>query len=232
LRSGNIKRLVGFGAAFGAAILLAGCSGTLPKLTQTTNKTELDWQPDMYVSPAVQPLSQDHLNPALPGMRMPPEGTVPTNWVPYPQDWDTANQDQIKNPLPVTPQVLETGRKLFNTYCIVCHGAHADGLGFVVPKMTQPPPLIVGGALSFSDGRIFTIITGGIGNMPPYQTELNPSARWAIVQYVRVLQRAANPSDDDIAYAEKTNGMNFSDDYPPAMTPNGPEPGTKAIPHN
>lgn len=167
-----------------------------------------------------------------PGMRTPPAGTVPTNWVPFPQAWDTANLDSIRNPLPVNAQVLATGRKLFNTYCIVCHGAHADGLGYVVPKMTQPPPLTAGAALTFSDGRIFSIITGGLGNMPPYQTELDPSARWAIVHYVRVLQRAANPSPADMAYAQEANGMNFANDYPPAMTPNGPEPGTEAIPHN
>ena len=232
MRSRSIQQILSFGLVLGAVAFLAGCAGTLPKLTKTTSKTELDWQPDMYVSPAVQPLALDHLNPKDPGMRTPPAGTVPTNWVPFPQAWDVANVDSIKNPLPVTPQVLATGRKLFDTYCIVCHGAHADGLGYVVPHMTQPPPLIAGAPLSISDGRIFSIITGGLGNMPPYQTELNPSARWAIVHYVRVLQRAANPSPADIAYAQKANGMNFANDYPPAMTPNGPEPGTAAIPHN
>lgn len=213
-----------------AALLLAACAG--PGATQ---QTQLEWQPDMYQQPDLHAFSTDPMNPDLSATMVPPAGTTPVNYNPFPQASDVTGMDQLRNPLPVTPQVLAAGRKLFNTYCIVCHGARADGLGYIVPKMTQPPPLIAkpatgGNPLEFSDGRIFSIITGGQGNMPSYQTELNAQQRWAIVHYVRVLQRAANPTPADLARAQQ-QGMDFSGDYPLAQSAHGKIPGTEAIPH-
>jgi mono/diheme cytochrome c family protein len=210
----------------GLTLLLAGCAGPGTKTT-----TQIEYQPDMYVQPYVQALGTDNVNPKLPAMRTPPAGTVPVHYTPFPQNSDVTGEDKLVNPLPVTPAVLAKGRQIFDTYCIVCHGARADGLGYIVPKMTQPPPLIAGAPLAFSDGRIFTIITQGFGNMPPYQTELEPAERWAVIHYVRVLQRAANPTAADTALAQK-QGMDFSKDYPPAEGPNGPIPGVDAIPQN
>lgn len=218
----------GLGAALAAALAvgLAGCAGPGVKST-----TELEWQPNMYKQEYVQGLGTDNVDPALPAMRVPPAGTVPVHYVPFPQPVDVTGMDQLLNPIPVTPETLAKGRQLFDNYCIVCHGPKADGLGYIVPKMTQPPPLIAGAPLLFTDGRIFSIITSGQGNMPSYQTELDPAQRWTIIHYVRVLQRAANPTAADLARAER-EGMDFTKDLPEAEGPNGPIPGEKAIPQN
>ncbi|MGH9416275.1 MAG: c-type cytochrome [Terriglobales bacterium] len=224
-RAGRRPALI---TALGAALLaftLAGCAGPGTKTT-----TMIEYQPDMYVQPYVQAFGTDHVDPTLQAMRVPPDGTVPVNWVPFPQPVDVTGEDQLLNPLPVTPGVLQKGRQVFDTYCIVCHGATANGLGYIVPKMTQPPPLIAGAPLLFTDGRIFTIITRGQGNMPSYATELDPVERWAVIHYVRVLQRAANPSPADLARAQQ-QGMDFSKDLPPAQGVNGIIPGSQAIPH-
>lgn len=215
-------------AAAGAVVLTLGLSGCAGPGTKTT--TELEWQPDMYKQPYVQAMEKDRLNPDINTLRTPPPGTVPVDYVPFPQPVDVTGMDHLANPLPITPAVLAKGRQVFDTYCIVCHGAKADGLGYIVPKMTQPPPLIAGAPLQFTDGRIFSIITGGQGNMPSYQTELDPAERWAVIRYVRVLQRAANPTSSDTARAAK-QGMDFSGDLPQAMGPKGPIPGADAIPH-
>ncbi len=206
-------------------LLLFGCAGP-----GTTTTTQIEYQPDMYVQQSVRPLGTDHVDASLPAMRVPPAHTVPVNYTPFPQPSDVSGVDSIVDPLPITPAVLAKGRQLFDNYCIVCHGPLANGLGYIVPKMTQPPPLIAGAPLQFSDGRIFTIVTQGQGNMPPYQTELDPAQRWAIIHYVRVLQLAANPSPSDMARAQRA-GMDFSHDLPPAEGPNGPIPGSEAIPH-
>lgn len=215
-------------AAAGAVVLTLGLSACAGPGTKTT--TELEWQPDMYKQPYVQAMEKDRLNPDINTLRTPPPGTVPVNYVPFPQPVDVTGMDHLANPLPITPAVLDKGRQIFDTYCIVCHGAKADGLGYIVPKMTQPPPLIAGAALQFTDGRIFSIVTGGQGNMPSYQTELDPAERWAVIHYVRVLQRAANPTSSDMARAAR-QGMDFSGDLPAAMGPKGPIPGADAIPH-
>lgn len=224
--TGNTGRRLA--AAAGAVMLALGLSACAGPGTKTT--TELDWQPDMYKQPYVQAMEADRLNPAINTLRTPPAGTVPVDWVPFPQPADVTGMDHLANPLPLTPAVLAKGRQIFDTYCIVCHGPKADGLGYIVPKMTQPPALIAGAPLLFSDGRIFSIITGGQGNMPSYQTELDPAERWAVIRYVRVLQRAANPTAADMKRAAR-QGMDFSADLPEAMGPNGPIPGSQAIPH-
>ncbi|MGH9480469.1 MAG: c-type cytochrome [Terriglobales bacterium] len=213
------------GALAVAALLLAGCAGPGTKST-----TEIEYQPDMYKQPYVQGLGTDRVNPSLPAMRVPPAGTIPVHYTPFPQPVDVTSMEHLINPLPVTPAVLDKGRQLFDNYCIVCHGARADGLGYIVPRMTQPPALIAGAPLLFTDGRIFSIVSSGQGNMPSYQTELDPAQRWAIVHYVRVLQRAANPTPADMARAQR-QGMDFSHDLPPAQGPNGLIPGAAAIPH-
>ncbi len=193
--------------------------------------TQLEYQPDMYVQPYEQAFDIDHVNPAVPAMRVPPVGTVPVHWVPFPQNSDVTGEDHLANPIPITPRTLAKGRQIWDTYCIVCHGAEATGLGYIVPKMTQPPPLIAGAPLAFTDGRIFTIVSEGFGNMPSYRTELDPAERWTVIHYLRVLQRAANPTPSDLALAER-QGMDFSHDLPPAQGVNGLVPGSQAIPHN
>ena len=208
-----------------AALLVSACAGPGKK-----SSTQLEWLPNMYVQPSEHAMGTDPLTGAI-EVRTPPAGTVPIDYTPFPQPSDVVGMDHLVDPLPVTPAVLATGRKLFNTYCIVCHGARADGLGYIVPHMTQPPPLIAGAPLLFTDGRIFSIITSGQGNMPSYQNLLQTEQRWAIIHYVRVLQRAANPSPADMAAAAQ-QGMDFSDDYPPAQGRNGMIPGTEAIPQN
>lgn len=248
-----VRPVAWLGLALGAAALsvgLAACGGTRmspevaaqqsPNLFtriinccagpgKTSQPRQYEWQPDMYVQPYVQALGTDNVNPNLPAMRTPPAGTVPVHYTAFPQNADVTGEDQLANPLPVTPAVLAKGQQLFNHYCIVCHGARADGLGYIIPHFTQPPPLIAGAPLSFSDGRIFTIVSQGLGVMPSYQTELDPAERWAIIHYVRVLQRAANPTPSDLAQAQQ-QGMDFSNDFPPAESPQGPIPGRDAIP--
>ncbi len=38
----------------------------------------------------------------------------------------------------------------------------------------------------------------GKNSMPSYSTELTEDQRWAVVHYVRVLQRALNAKDEDL----------------------------------
>lgn len=228
--AGRRAGAMALGAAL--ALALAGCQawphlGTKPK-PQLQYRTA--FLPEMYEGMPVQPQSVDPMS-NTPETRQPPAGTVPVNFVPYPLDDDQPVIDAQHNPLPMTTPVLEAGRKYFNTYCIVCHGPRADGLGYITPHMTQPPPLFGPDVMAWSDGRIFYTITNGFGQMPSYRTELDPAQRWAVVHYVRVLQRAAHPTAADLALAEKL-GADFSGDYPPTNGPKGRIPGVDAIPKN
>ena len=47
-------------------------------------------------------------------------------------------------------------------------------------------------------GHIFNTITNGIRSMPPYGDQIAPADRWAIVAYIRALQRSQNARLEDV----------------------------------
>lgn len=104
----------------------------------------------------------------------------------------------LKNPLRPTPAMLQRGQVLYTTYCNVCHGPTGDGAGSIVPKFPQPPPLFSEKVSGWPDGRLFHVITRGQNLMPSYASQLSADERWAVIQYLRVLQRAAHPTAADL----------------------------------
>jgi cytochrome c5 len=132
------------------------------------------------------------------GMRPPVAGTVARGQLPY----VVKTQEEaaaIANPLPRTRDVLEKGRKGWNEHCAVCHGALANG----VPTLTaaygaKPANLQAQIFRAYADGQIYHVIMAGKNAMPSYAADLTEEERWAIVHYVRVLQRAQNATDEDV----------------------------------
>ena len=105
-----------------------------------------------------------------------------------------------KNPLPVTLELLEQGQTKFNIYCSPCHDQTGMGHGIVpthVPTW-QPSNLTEDRVVQFADGDIFNVITNGRRTMPSYQYQVVIADRWAIVAYVRALQRAAHSKPDEV----------------------------------
>jgi len=155
---------------------------------------------DMAIQPKAkaQGLYGHFQGEALVVERPPVAGTMPvTGHSPYPfpgKDAESAKlaEEALKNPLGRTPEVLARGRKVWNTFCIVCHGEHAEGNGRIVgPALfPAPPSLHSEAARAFKDGRIFHVITRGQNKMPSYAGDLTPEERWSVVHYVRALQVA------------------------------------------
>ncbi len=156
-------------------------------------KTAFEYMPNMMDSPAV--LAQK----ATP--RMPVAGTIPQHFEPYPfaADQGDAAGATLPNPLPKTREVFARGQQQFEIYCAVCHGPTAKGDGTVTERgFPRPPSLHSDKVRDWSDGRIFHVITRGQNNMPSYAAKIPPQDRWAIVRYVRALQRAVHPTPADI----------------------------------
>ncbi len=109
--------------------------------------------------------------------RVPPEGVIAWRDEPAPRP-------------ELTRVVLERGRDRFENFCAACHGLAGDGDSDVGRAMTlrKPPSLVDAGAKRWNDDRLFDAISSGYGVMPSYAT-LARRDRWAIVDYVRVLQR-------------------------------------------
>jgi mono/diheme cytochrome c family protein len=175
---------------------------------------QLEYMPDMYRQWSVQAQEYDSTNATGVAMRMPVNGTVPRGYEPYRFGLaDTSQAAAMKNPYPPTQEILETGRKYYLTYCVVCHGALGDGHGYIVPKFTQPPPLFSEKVKNWPDGRIYHTISLGQGLMPSYATQILPQQRWAIIHYVRALQRAASPTEEDLKLLPESK-LAFESDLP------------------
>ncbi|HVZ23633.1 MAG TPA: cytochrome c, partial [Vicinamibacterales bacterium] len=50
--------------------------------------------------------------------------------------------------------------------------------------------------VGFTDDRLYATVTGGAGFMPSYAPELDVRERWAVVAYVRALQRSQSMTLD------------------------------------
>lgn len=133
------------------------------------------------------------------GMRMPVEGTVARGFMPY--EYKGLPDSAVKllsNPLPVSKKVIENGQDKYNIYCSPCHGYYGDGDGRLNQQFPVPPSLHNSKVLNWKDGNIYHVITNGQNVMPSYESQISRDDRWAIVHYVRTLQRAKNAKDSDL----------------------------------
>lgn len=107
---------------------------------------------------------------------------------------------QVKNPLaPLTGKELEEAGRLFNINCAICHGAKGEANGPLAPKVGGVKSIIASSP-TFSDGRIFFVMTYGQNNMGSYASQLSREQRWRIVQYIRTLEpKTAAPAADAAA---------------------------------
>ena len=131
-------------------------------------------------------------------MIMPPEHTVAIGHRPYHMETVEEAEAKLVNPLPRTRAVLERGQKIFNTNCYVCHGYRGLGDGPIVDPYPIPKSLQSDNMLRWKDGHIFHVITKGQGVMPSYAQQIAPEDRWAVIHYVRALQRAEHPTEEDV----------------------------------
>lgn len=109
-------------------------------------------------------------------------------------------------PLEVDANLIALGKTKFEIYCSVCHGYAGDGDGLVHRRAEQlqqgywlPPTSVHDVRIQEQAiGNIFYTISNGKGKMAGYGTVLSPKERWAIVSYVRALQRSRNAKIDDV----------------------------------
>ena len=105
--------------------------------------------------------------------------------------FDAQGQPVAHGPLPVTRELLAQGRERFNIYCAVCHGEDGYGQGIVVRRGFPPPPSYHDDRLRQApDGYLYDVITRGHGVMLPFADRLTVDERWAVVAYIRALQRS------------------------------------------
>jgi mono/diheme cytochrome c family protein len=132
-------------------------------------------------------------------MLQPVKGTVARGFIPYQfkDDADGAGANLV-NPLIPSEENLRLGKEKYNIYCSVCHGYLAEGDSRLHGKFPNPPSLHSEKARNWSDGRIYHILMEGQNVMPSYSQQLSKNERWAVINYIRVLQRAFNAKESDL----------------------------------
>jgi prepilin-type processing-associated H-X9-DG protein len=114
-------------------------------------------------------------------------------------------------PMPLTPELLKRGQERFGIYCAPCHGLAGYGDGIVnvraerLQEGTWTPPSSLHDAtvLGRPVGHLYNTISNGIRTMPAYGPQIPEADRWAIVAYVRALQRSQATRVDDVPADER-----------------------------
>lgn len=174
--------------------LIVFAAGSLLACNGGKNKTNIELAPNMYDQTNVKAQDWDPDRADFSTAMVPPEGTVPRGKPPYKYKSDPiAAGKKLKNPLAQKNDIetLQLGKSNYEIYCMVCHGETGKGDGPVAEKMAlRPPALITEKIVNYSDGRIYHIITAGQGVMGSYASQITDAkARWAIVNYMRTLQK-------------------------------------------
>jgi mono/diheme cytochrome c family protein len=122
-------------------------------------------------------------------------------------------------PMQVTGELMERGKQRFNINCAICHGPAAAGNGIAKQHgLTTVVTLQDERVRKMADGEIFDTITNGKNTMMAYGPNLPVTDRWAVIAYLRALQRSQNATEADVSPEHRAEL-----DKPAATPPPAPE---------
>jgi len=165
---------------------------------------------DMYDQPRYKTFSAAKLFPDGASARTPPPGTQPRARGAFADSTggragaqavqaDLAAERAQANPYPVDLRLLERGRDRYMIYCMPCHSPVGDGDGLVVRRGFPAPPSYHQDRLrNAPDRHLYDVISQGYGVMVPYADRVEPADRWAIVAFIRALQRSQHAQADSL----------------------------------
>lgn len=178
-----------------AAAALSGCAGT------TSRVPPIEVWPDMDRQQKLRPQQQSDLFADKRASRMPVPGTVAIGYLKEDDAFYTGIVNGFyagRNPLNMDAGLMKRGQMRFNTYCSPCHDRTGQGQGIVPQRAIGwlPTNLQEDRVRTMADGELFNVISHGRRSMPPYRFQIQERDRWAIVAYVRALQRTTAKVDD------------------------------------
>lgn len=138
-------------------------------------------------------------------MRAPVEGTIARGKLKqndaYYEGLDENGNLVEEIPVEVTKEFIYRGKERYDIYCSVCHGGVGDGRGVIMTGQygyVPAPSFHTDNIRQMPDGHFYSAITNGIRNMPSYATQIKVEDRWAIVSYIRALQRSQNVPESEM----------------------------------
>jgi mono/diheme cytochrome c family protein len=126
------------------------------------------------------------------GYQEPPRRYLPEGAVPMQRPTYLDEPATMVNPVPADQVSLERGALLFSAHCSSCHGMGGRGNGPIVrfwrPDARRPADLSSERFRQYPDSLFYTVITQGVGGMPPLRENMNERQYWDVINYLRTLQ--------------------------------------------
>ena len=123
------------------------------------------------------------------GFAITPNGSVPYYYADTEDERLRASAEIINNPFPITEAALADGKNLYNIFCATCHGAKADGNGYLVRDdggvyPAQPANLIDDKFINASNGQFYHALIYGKNVMGGYGDKISYEERWNVIHYI------------------------------------------------
>ena len=178
------RRRAVIAACLAASLLMVGC------------------RQDMHDQPKFKPLAKSDFFADQRSARPLVDGTIARGQLRNDELIETgtaAGKPSDLFPFPITASVLERGRDRYDIYCSPCHGRTGQGDGMIVRRGYRRPPSFHQDRLwQAAPGYLFDVVSRGFGAMPDYATQVPVRDRWAIIAYLRVLQRSQRATLADV----------------------------------
>jgi predicted component of type VI protein secretion system len=177
-------------------LFLVGCG------TRYSTKPPVEFWSDMARQPKVKAQKPNDFFANNIGSRRPVPGTIAVGYLKDDDSFFTGQRDgyYINNPLPLNKDLLIRGQERYDIYCAPCHDRTGSGRGIVSIRSQGwiANSLLDERIQEYPDGHLFHVISNGVRSMPGYRWQIEEKDRWAIVAYMRVLQRASIGTIEDV----------------------------------
>ncbi len=112
-------------------------------------------------------------------------------------------------PVPVDQALMKRGQERYDIFCAPCHGRSGYGDGMTArradelmqieaSKWVPPTSYHADTVIERPVGHLYNTITYGIRTMPAYRAQIPVEDRWAIVAYVKALQKSQAARMEDV----------------------------------
>ncbi|MFQ5739222.1 MAG: c-type cytochrome [Acidobacteriota bacterium] len=170
-------------------LLLPGCYRGCP-----SDRPPIHLIPNMDTQPKYRPQRESRFFYNGAAMQVPVPGTVARGELRENEEFYSGRSPWgfflPKVPMEVTEELSARGGERYRIYCLPCHGERGDGQGMLLERVkVKTANLLEERIRNLPDGRIFHVISNGLGLMPGYRFPIPARDRWAIVTYVRKLQQ-------------------------------------------
>ena len=180
-----------------AAIILVGCQGMPSEKPPIHPNPNMDNQ-EKFLPQSRNPFFEDNRSDRLPVQGTVARGQLATDAAFHQGIYDNG-EFVTRIPTAVTREMVMRGKVRYDIFCLPCHGGTGAGDGIIIGYGYVPPPSFNDERIiAMPDGELYSSIYNGVRSMPSYRHQIPVDDRWAIVAYIRALQRSQGATAQDV----------------------------------